>query len=213
MAQNELQSLLTAFHPSPAIQSLVADEWPAKKRRRQPRPLLLGVIDRSGLQQLPERWVASLVELLDVARRSLIRAGRAGRAACGEFARTNRTACRGAAKDRGEQIVPRCNAAGSIGCDSRREQRHSRRVLRLRSTISCPRVIGRPNAAPHSMRLPARNSREINCFRSSVAIGRSAPSNVDRLLEAFQQSPTNKSDWRSRASWVTTKCSRACGST
>jgi putative heme-binding domain-containing protein len=61
---NELPTLLAHLASSPAIQSLIADELAAETTAVAMKRLLLGVIERSGLQQLPERWIAVLGSLL-----------------------------------------------------------------------------------------------------------------------------------------------------
>ncbi len=72
--REELQSLLTMLASAPAIQSLVADELAAAKTPATTKLLLLGVIDRSGLRQLPDRWSAELTRLLDSGSPELISA-------------------------------------------------------------------------------------------------------------------------------------------
>jgi putative membrane-bound dehydrogenase-like protein len=61
----ELESLLSRLATSQAIQSLVADDLASGTTPIVTKRLLLGVIDHSGLQQLPERWIATLAALLD----------------------------------------------------------------------------------------------------------------------------------------------------
>ena len=61
----ELESLLSRLAASQAIQSLVADDLASGTTPPVTRRLLLGVIDHSGLQQLPERWIAALAALLN----------------------------------------------------------------------------------------------------------------------------------------------------
>jgi putative heme-binding domain-containing protein len=62
--REELQSLLARYVSSPAIQAFIADELTAAKTTVAIKMLLLGVVDRSRMQHLPERWEAALVGLL-----------------------------------------------------------------------------------------------------------------------------------------------------
>jgi putative membrane-bound dehydrogenase-like protein len=73
-AREELQSLLARLASAPAVQSLVADELTSAKTSAATKTLLLGVIDRSGLRQLPDRWAAELTRLLESGSPELISA-------------------------------------------------------------------------------------------------------------------------------------------
>ena len=59
-----IESLLTRLASSPAIQSLIAEKLAAEGTPIAVKRSLLAVIEHSGLQQLPESWIAALVSLL-----------------------------------------------------------------------------------------------------------------------------------------------------
>ncbi len=90
---SNLESLLPRLASSPAIQSLIADDLASGTTSLVTKRLLLGVIDHSGLQQLPERWIATLAALLNSAPPGL-RGSNSSRAQHHVVARPDRAARR-----------------------------------------------------------------------------------------------------------------------
>jgi putative membrane-bound dehydrogenase-like protein len=186
-AREELQSLLTRLSSSPAIQSLVADELDAAKTPAEIKTLMLGVVDRSGLQQLPERWVASLAALLD--------------GGSAELTEQTVLVVRHAATSRG-RIEPLAAALGKIAANKSLPD-----ATRLAALAAIPgasseitaeqfdyarRFLEREApAAERGAALDAIARAKLNreqLLSLSRALGSSTPPEVDRLLESFQRS-------------------------
>jgi putative heme-binding domain-containing protein len=186
-ARDELQSLLTRLSPSPAIQSLVADELDAIKTPAATKTLLLGVVDRSGLQQLPERWVASLAALL------------AGGSA--QLMEQAVQVVRHAATSRG-RIEPLASALAKIAANGSLPD-----ATRLAALAAIPGASSEltPELFDYARRFLTRDApaaesgaaldaiARANLSREQLlslagAIGSLTPTDVDRLLEAFQRS-------------------------
>ncbi|HEY2147952.1 MAG TPA: hypothetical protein VGH32_08445, partial [Pirellulales bacterium] len=185
--QDELQSLLARLSGSPAIQSLVGEALSGKKTSAATTNLLLGVVEQSGLQQLPEEWVRALVELLERGSPDLVpRVIDTVRRAASSRGRIEPLAA-ALAKLAGNKSLPdpiRLAALAAIPGASNQISPglfdYARRFLARESSS------GERGAALDAI-ARAKLSRD-QLLSLSAALGQLGPVEVDRLLEAFQQS-------------------------
>jgi putative membrane-bound dehydrogenase-like protein len=186
-AHEELKLLLARLSGSSAIQSLVGERLTDKDAPAATNNLLLGVVERSGLQQLPEAWVAALVGLLEHGSPE-------------SLPRTIDTV-RHAVSSRG-RLEPLAGALLKLA--SNKSLANSIRLAALAAIPGASneispeliefarRFLGRePPATERSAALDAIARAKLTreqLLSLSAAIGQLAPLEVDRLLEAFQQS-------------------------
>ncbi len=186
-AQDELQALMVQLVASPAIQALVAERLTTQQTPGATQKLLLGVIERSGVQQLPEEWIAALVKLLNARSPELL-------------ARIIETV-RHAATSRG-RIEPLAAALRTIAGDQTLPD-----STRLAAFAAIPGTSGDISEPQFTFvrRFLARDASSQDRGAALEVIGRAklsrdqllalcgsiaglAPLEVDRLLEPFQQS-------------------------
>lgn len=186
-AREELQGLLVRLIGSKAIQSLVADRLAASETPIATKNLLLGVIERSGLQQLPERWIAVLVKLLESGSPELL-------------TRTIEVV-RHAATSRG-RIEPLAAALRTVAADKPLSA-----AVRIAALAAIPGAASalEPDQFTFARELLSRDAAAADRGAALDAISRAklsreqllslcgsleglSPVEVDRLLEPFQQS-------------------------
>jgi putative heme-binding domain-containing protein len=186
-AQDELQSLLARLSGSPAIQSLVGKMLSPRKTSATTTNLLLGVVEKRGLQQLPEEWVRALVELLERGTpESLPRVIETVRRAASSRGRIEPLAA-ALVKLAGNKSLPDATRLAALAAIPGASNQISPELFDY-----ARRFLGRESpAAERTAALDAISRAKLSrhqLLSLSAALGQLGPLEVDRLLEAFQQS-------------------------